>query len=210
MKLRIPPRRAVAFALGTIAACYFVFWACAPTAVLPPPVPFAEHQAGELSAEVGVGAADGYFGTENLIPQVQLAIMGDRGKDFDIGGHLFVGRGGDDYIPVNAGLGVVFRHLGRPSERFAWGIAIQMGWLYGTVGFPVSVKLGRHLWLWTQPGGGLDPWGVVHFPVGMSLETRGGTLLSLQASIKGGSEYGWVDEYSVNLGLSITGRWDRN
>jgi hypothetical protein len=223
MRLRIPSRRAVAFAMGTIAACYFAFWACAPTAVIPPPVPFAEDQWAEFTVEAGLGTNDGafhwgerwetieeggqvysrYLG-RGLQPEGQIAFVGQPVRGLSVGGQAYIAPSYE--MDVAVGAGAFARYLFRPSERFAMGVAGQVGWLHAGLGLPVSFRLGERFWLWTQPGAGLDYVGLVTVPLGLSYETPKGGVWSVQAALKA---LGYDADTHLHLGVSFSPRLRR-
>jgi hypothetical protein len=178
MKLRTPSPRMLVGAICTLAVAYFALWACAPTMTLPPPVPFARNETGEYSATLAASAL-GYYNPVGV--ETQFGYTWNRSGLPDFGLQAYAGTN------TNLGLGLSLRQLFRPSERFAWGLAAQAGWLYATASVPLSYRLGEHSWVWLQPSLGLDMTG----PIGVS----GGASLN-----RGGKH-----RFNVELGLRALG-----
>lgn len=155
MKLRVPPRRAVAVAIGTLAVAYFVFWACAPTATLPPPVPFAADEKGEFSLGVVAGGPNEIAA---VVPGAQFSYTWHFEPGVDLGLHAWAGLHG------MVGAGINLRWLPNPKRKFAIGLAGQGGWLYANAGLPMSWRVGKNTWIWTQPTLGYDATGAVASP----------------------------------------------
>jgi hypothetical protein len=214
MKIRIPPHRAVVVAVCTLAVSYMVFWACAPTATLPPPVPFAADERSELSVGGSLGVGDpgrvlrgeGWnhmvfelgYAEPAVGAQVSWVFEPRPGLSFGAQGYL-----GNYMI---AGGGVTLRYLGQASERFAIGVAGQVGWLYGYIGMPISVRVGERTWLWTQPSAGLSFMSIAQVPLGVSYVSDSAGVFSVEASVRA---LGYVEEYYAQIGFGWSRRFPR-
>jgi hypothetical protein len=228
MKLRVPPRRAVAVAAASVAVCYFAFWACAPTSTLPPPVPMADQPHGEYYAGLGSG-----LGWNSWPPEGESADLAALNVNAAFGYNLGdgVSSGLIAYGPgvydlrwaefwPSAGAGAYLRYLATPGQRFATGFNLQVGWLYASAGLPLSGRLGRRVWLWTQPSVVVEPDSLVQpsyrFPLGLSVVLREQRALTVQANLQ---KLGYMDGTLVSLELgfggttsaehSMGGDWDR-
>jgi hypothetical protein len=183
MRLRIPSRRAVAFAVASVVVCYLAFWACAPTMTLPPPVPFAEDERGEFS----VGAVVAGPGTNmDVGPELQLGYVWHLRAGVALGMQAYGG------VNTFAGGGAVFRWLATPTERFAVGLQGQVGWLHGSIAIPMSWSLGERAWIWASPATAASYTGLLSMPLGVTLAVGESGLLSFEAGVR---LLGVQDEY---------------
>lgn len=166
---RNPYLRALLMIPTSWAVAYFVFWACAPAAVMPPPLPNLTG----LNNEAGLVVTGGYpsFNGNTVVPIAPNAqLWYNRELSHDLTFQV-VGFGGYSSI-VGAGIGL--RYMPVQSPRFRLGFEAQAGWLYGRLGMPVAISLspGDKLWFYTDPSVQLAATGVIRIPVGLAVRTK--------------------------------------
>lgn len=165
-------------------------------------MPAAHDGGAEFTAEAGVGISTG---ARSPSPELNLALVGRPTETWVIGAQAFLSA--DDGMDTMLGGGIVARWLATPTERFAWGVVIQGGWAYSSLGVPLSAKVGERFWLWTQPSAvltlqeGIVPGSLL--PLGVSIETKAGTVLSFQAALR---SLGYYNDPDLHLGFAVTPR----
>lgn len=160
----------------------------------------------EFTAEGGIGIEqDRHRGTHLDHPGFHLAFVGRPVGGLTIGCLAYVVP---DSMDSYGGVGSTVGYLGRPHERLALGVAAQGGWFFGSLGIPASVRVGPGLWMWVQPTGVMSERPGWMLPLGLSLETRGDVVFSIQAAL---STLGYYDnERNLHLGLSVSPRIRRH
>ena len=166
---RNPYLRALLLVPTSWAVAYFVFWACAPAAVMPPPVPNLSGKTNEW----GVAVTAGYPSLNGntvmpIAPNAQLwynRALSDKLTLQTVG---FLG-----YSSI-AGAGIGLRYMTVQAPRFRLGFEAQAGWLYARLGMPVAVSIspGDKLWLYTDPSLQFAATGVVRIPVGLAIRGK--------------------------------------
>lgn len=216
MRLRIPPRRALAFAVGSVAACYFAFWACAPTSTMPPPVPLAEQPQAEIYVDNMAAAA--WYSKYN-VPQdglradfVSMNLNAAGGYSYGSGlsagvfGHysLFLDTDGGGSTSLSFGGGGYLRYLTTDFDRLALGFNLQAGWLHAGAGVPLSFRVGERAWVWTQPTLILEPGAgdplCYRLPLGVSVVTRDRRAWTVQANLQ---RLGYMEITQVGIAVGV-------
>ena len=161
-------------AVVVVTGAYHILWACAPASHMPPPVPLAKGEV--IYGGTGTaGASNLNLKTDSfsdLTPLAALQVWG--GVPITDGliayGAVFHGRGDV------TGAGVGLRQDLLQTERSQLGVQASVGWLYASLGFPISVELSDPLTLYTRPTvntvtddwmGWPSPPLAVHLPVGL-------------------------------------------
>lgn len=190
----------LAAALGVACVGYFALWACAPAAMLRPPVPMPDAQ-----NELGVGgvynapiattevedprATGGGLG---LGPAGQVWYARHFSDRFSLGGVVFGG------LAAGVGGGVQARIMAVTGEKFRLGIDAEGGFLWGAVGVPVGVRLSDRVWAYAAPGVGYRAAQLARLPVGLSIRVGDHVLLTPEVSVGYGTA-------SPDLGAGWTG-----
>jgi hypothetical protein len=215
MRWSPPTPERVARSLAMIAAAYFVFWACAPPTSLPPPVPMAADQAVEFGGAATGGA---YLTTSRSCPESQgcspeldptygadaqlwlSTPVGDRGT---LGALLF---GGTTTVIGGGGFGRV--KLNSSPDSYI-GLQGSAGWLWASVGVPLSVRVAGDTWLYTSPSVGFHFTGLVSLPVGVSVHLAEDVLLNAELNYTTDvmTSLGYYEVPLVHAGLGIAKRW---
>ena len=162
-------RAAVVLSAMSLALC-----ACAPASYMPPPVPLAKGEV--IFGGTGTAGASNLnhktASFSDLTPFEALQVWG--GVPITDGliayGAVFHGRGDA------TGGGVGLRQDLLQTERSQLGVQASVGWLYASLGFPISVELSDPLTLYTRPTvntvtddwmGWPSPPLALHLPVGL-------------------------------------------
>lgn len=167
-----PPRAlgaAVAQAVSLAVMAYFVFWACAPAATFPPPVPAP----GDYNRQWGValsgtsvvspgGCTAGYFAPFNCGADIQAWIHWDVGRRLGIGGTIL---GGQTSI---VGGSVDLRLRLKETETLRTGLSLRAGSMLAQVGGYVAGRPTEKLWLYMHPNAGFSFYAPLELPAGFS------------------------------------------
>ncbi len=202
----------VAGTVSVAAVAYFVFWACAPTTYFQPS---GHIQPREGFVEIGASTA--------LVPGGQVAFDSSSDAqtgvqpsfDFQLSGgaqvndflslrlHVFAGSS------TLVGLGPALRFHLLKDERLDIGVDFQGGWLWASVGLPISVEITDRLWFYTQPSFGLR-FQPTQLPVGLYWEATDavalGVTVGLDSEPNGGTELtkNPPSAFRAGVGMSIT------
>ncbi len=215
MRLRIPPRRAVTVAVGAVSACYFAFWACAPTSTLPPPVPLADQPQAELYLDNAAAAGwSSWYRVPRDGVRVDYASLSlnaaegySKGNGLSFGGYQHTSLlartdGGGSQLVV--GGGGYLRYLPTLTERLAAGFLLQAGLIHAGVGVPLSLRLGQSVWVWTQPTVILEPkegdTPCYRLPLGISVVMRDRRALTVQANLQ---RLGYLEITQVGIAVGM-------
>jgi hypothetical protein len=161
-------RRAVQ-ALTLAASAYYALWACAPAVSMRPLNTDMEHPneiglAGGYSGEVTGGG--GACSTELVAcgggPNGVLWYQHRFHERFSLGGTLF---GGTTSI---VGGGLLLRGHWVETDRFRLGTDLDGGFLWASLGVPMSVRVVDQLWFYTNPSIGARLVQPVRFPLGVA------------------------------------------
>lgn len=190
--------------LTTLGVAYFVLWACAPPAMMPPPVPLAAPQRSDvgLAASPQMLVEPGYVsgGLEGQVwYQRQMT-------NFDLGVVASGGYTGD--VP-NGSAGIFLRETydGGGSSPVHIGWYLGLGWLHARVGVPVTVPIsadGRS-WFYTQPTVGISYRGLVHVPAGITTQVRDNLRVHMETGVH---LLGYVDPPTTTY-VSFGASWQR-
>lgn len=183
-------------ALGTLCAAYFALWACAPVAMVRPPVPMPADDRSEIGLAAGINEAletTGYLtpmSTPNG-PTGQLWYAHHFGDDrFVLGAVVF---GGTSSL---IGTGVTLRYNAVRAQRFRLGLDVDGGLGWVSAGVPMAFRFTDALWLYTAPSAGYRAAQAIRVPVGLSIGLGDHVLLTPEVSVgAGGAGNGLV--YSV-------------
>lgn len=147
-----------------------VLAACAPIAVGPPPMPLPAEARGEVGLHNSARLSQ-Y--PQELGPAIWFR-RPTRG-----GNELYVLAGAALGIEIFPFAGVGCRRYLLESnqgdslaDRLDLGIELGAGAAWAHVAMPVSLRLGPSVWLTSQPSIGLNYFGLVHVPLGVSLRPR--------------------------------------
>lgn len=178
-------------ALGAFCAAYFALWACAPVAMVRPPVPMPADDKGEFGVAAGINEAlesTGYMTPLSSPngPSAQIWYAHHFADDrLVVGGVLF---GGTSSL---VGTGVTLRYNAIRGERFRLGVDLDGGFAWASAGVPMAVRLNDALWLYTAPSVGLRVAQAARVPLGLSIGVGEHTLLTPEISLgTGGSGAG--------------------
>ena len=167
-----------------VGVAYFVLWACAPPAALPPPVPMTgtptmnpqpagltqEKTPRTVTGEIGIGAM---VGVDSLSPEgggwswLSAHIDGQSGS-VDLGvvaSAQFILEGG-----AAAGGGYLRVMKKRPSNT-QFGVELSGGAFWGRIAFPYMTQRTKNSWLYLSPGATVSLASDVQLPVGIAIET---------------------------------------
>ena len=183
--------------------------ACAPAALGPPPVPFAEGQQLQLGAsltggsllpptqEQGCGLALGCTGGSagfwvgGARGRAELGVVGFAGNTSLFGGGVY-GR---------------YWYIDEPSYRI--GGELQAGFLWAAASIPAARRISPSVWVWTAPSAGLRYFSLLRLPVGLA--TQQGEHLALSAEFSVGWDPWWLYQSPstvfLSSGLSVSWRW---
>ncbi|MDP2306165.1 MAG: hypothetical protein Q8P18_09055 [Pseudomonadota bacterium] len=163
-----PARRLVQLLTVAVSA-YYALWACAPAATMRPltldldqPNEFGLAASGtqRLGDESRActnelfSCAGGFNG--------QLWYQHRFNERFSLGGTIFGGQ--TSFV----GAGVLARLHWVELDRFRFGTDLEAGFLWGAVGFPVSVRLVDDLWIYTNPSVGARFIQAARLPLGLA------------------------------------------
>ena len=193
--MKAPLSRSLARITAISASAWFAFWACAPPASLPPPVPMAADQSFEIGAAAETGElfkrSDPAFDEQTYGAQAWLQFR--TGDPTEAGIVLALSKPG-----LYAG-GGYFRYRPVHTEHFTLGAQVEGGFLWASLGMPVAVSPMDNLWFYTEPAVGFNQLGLVQIPVGVSYEFAGHGMVDLEfGSFLGGG-------YVVETNYSSTG-----
>lgn len=168
---RLTARR-LAGLLTAIPLCYFAFWACMPPSVVAPPVPMGAADDWNL----GFSASGGVVGTD---APMELQVDGGatawalRHGDFADWG---VAAGGSrSHL---GSLGFVFRPRLADDGPVLVDLDLQLGWLWLSLGVPLSFRLGDEVYLYTSPAvAGTATGTIARAPLGVAWSLSGGTWM---------------------------------
>lgn len=181
--------------------------ACAPAAVLPPPVPFAAGQSMQAGASASAGAlwparedhacaqalgcagASAAFWVGGARGKAELGVVGFAGNTSLFGGGVY-GR---------------YWYLETPDWRL--GGELQAGWLWASAGVPMARRLGPNLWGWAAPSAGLRYLSLLRLPVGLSWSPREQLLLGAELSAGWDPWRVYQRPDAVMLQCSIAASW---
>ena len=186
-------------ALTLLTCLYFALWACAPPSVVAPLVPFDPGHTKTLGGSV-VGSLPLRSG--NQVPSVAFWVEeGDPDVQY-----LFSASASylshDDVGSLSVGGGIRRRLVA--SDRLQVAVQIEGGvwWVSGSL--PLSVCLGREVWLYTAPQVGKRMDHILYLPVGVSvgLGEHARTHLYAEAGWRALERIGYIDPLYGTVGMS--------
>ena len=184
-------RRSLLVPLVTVVgAAWFALWACAPAATMPIPA-----MVGDNTNEFALGVNE-TVGSETYLGEFYGPGVGVSGQfwylhrfgNFNFGGGLFAGQS------TLVGGGVSFGGL-FPVGAVEVGFRVSGGWLWADLGVPVTVPLGDHVWLYTEPSVGLRN-RVLRLPIGAGFRLGKHVTLAPELAV------GWSPQYALNPSLA--------
>lgn len=184
--------------LTLLGAAWVSLWACAPPSTLPAPVPLGKTDGLELgggavlSAPVGEdcrtdpGASwdTGIVLAAECSPTVEWLADVQHWGLVPLSDQLAVGWmvSGGVGTPGIAGGGVA-RYDFMKKDTVLIGLQGELGWAWGSIGVPVSGKLGERFWVYTHPSVGYRMNGLVRAPVGLGVELGDALRLDVEAGM---------------------------
>ena len=202
-----------------VGVAYFVLWACAPPAALPPPVPMTgspyapppnngltqNPPPNTVTGELGVGIVGGagsLDGFQQLEPEagawVWLSAHIDKPRQStDLGlvvsGHLLDGGG------AGAGGGYLRIMKKRPASQL--GVEFSGGFLWARVAMPYMKQTSENSWLYLSPGITGSFISDVRLPIGVAIKTGALGVIRLE----GGAALRLVDSFSPAFYVGFSG-----
>lgn len=154
----------------TCAFTCFVFGACAPAAMMPPPLPMMEGHKNMLGGSITGGYPNYMEATIPVSPNAQLWYIRSITPKLNVQVSAFGG-----YSSVY-GTGVGLQYTFLEQSKFRMGLDFQLGWYYGRLSLPVAVALKPSLWLYTAPAAQLAVTGIMRLPLGLAWQNGPSTL----------------------------------
>ncbi|MDP2306166.1 MAG: hypothetical protein Q8P18_09060 [Pseudomonadota bacterium] len=163
------PARRLLQLLTVAASAYYALWACAPVATMRP-MTLDLDQPNEFGLAVSATEPLGSIGRGcSFMPLLcesgfngQLWYQHRFNQRFSLGGTIF---GGQNSL---VGAGVQARLHWVELDRLRFGTDLEAGFLWGAVGFPVSVRLVDDLWIYSNPSVGARLVQSARFPLGVA------------------------------------------
>ncbi len=167
--------------VGTVGVAWFALWACAPMSTMPVPGAIDSN-----TSEFGVGG-NATFGAASTTSTTIAPGIGESGQfwydhrfgKFDFGGGVFAGNSS----LVGGGLffGGMF-----PVGKINLGFEIAGGFLWAEAGIPLTVPLGDHAWLYTEPSIGIRAQ-LARLPVGVGFRLGKHFMLAPEVAVEYGA-----------------------
>lgn len=210
-------RLVVGFSAG-----YFALWACAPTSTVAPMVPLHDQTGWDIGGAVSAGATTTVENVYENVPTdtgmtyefvreerhiapaggAQVWGVSDLGRvdlGLTMGAAVVGGVGGGPH-----GGFIVRPHLVE-TDDLVLGLDLQLGWLWGSLGLPVSVRASDRVWVYTDPSLGFRYSGVVNVPVGLSVEVGEHMRVNAELNYLSGNELGAMGYLENGLFMSSVG-----
>ncbi len=183
--------------LGT--ASWIAFWACAPPATLPAPIPLGRND----GVELGIGAASSFVSrqdcrydngpvdTANLsepVCEVNPHVLPDMlhwglfgvTDQVALGWRTSIGAG-----TPGIAAGAVARWDWTEGANSLVGPQLEVGIAWASLSFPVSYQVKERMWVYTQPSVGLRQNGTATLPIGLGLPLGRRLRLDIEGGIAG-------------------------
>lgn len=204
--------------LGAIAVSYFVFWACAPPSVVAPMTPMADPRGWDLGGSLSAGGSMRTVGVYDSGPGetggIEYELVDERrevaqtygGQVWGVydAGRVAIGGTLGAAAVLDEGGGVHGGVMVRPTllerDDLMVGLDVQLGWLWGSLGVPISVRATDRVWVYTDPSLGLRYTGLVNVPLGVSIEVAEKVRFNAEVDVWAGQELldmGYLDGATV-------------
>lgn len=163
--VQVLPRKLITSVLASI-----MFSACAPAAMMNPPLPMMEGHKNMLGGFVTGGYPNYFEANMPVSPNAQLWYIRSITPKLNVQVSTFMGLSS----LIGAGVGLQYTFL--EQSKFRMGLELQGGYAYGRLSLPAAVALKPSLWLYTAPAAQFAATGFMRVPLGLAWQNGPSTL----------------------------------